>query len=117
LTRVRFDIDPAAVFTARRNLVLNGMDCRDEDPRGSVDLFVGGADSIKGLFDIVAANLAAPTLMRLRLHLLEMAGTFLILSGIADAMEDAVVTAYRSANLHLVKQEKKDGWGAALFRR
>jgi ribosomal protein L11 methyltransferase len=114
---VGFDIDSAAVFTARRNLRLNGMAHDEGTPDRSVDLFVGGADSIKGLFDIVAANLAAPTLIKLRHGLSELVGTFLILSGIAEVMEDAVVTAYRSANLHLVNQDKKDGWSAALFRR
>jgi ribosomal protein L11 methylase PrmA len=78
---------------------------------------VGGADCIKGSFDIVAANLAAPTLLRLRPRLLELTGTFLILSGIADAMEDAVAAAYGSGDLCLFKQEKRGGWGAALFRR
>lgn len=114
---VGFDIDSAAVFAACRNLRLNGMARDDRTPHQSVDLFVGGAESLNGSFDIVAANLAAPTLIRLRHSLSELVGTFLILSGIAEVMEDAVVAAYRSANLCLVSQEQQDGWSAALFRR
>ncbi|MEJ2716485.1 MAG: 50S ribosomal protein L11 methyltransferase [Deltaproteobacteria bacterium] len=114
---VGFDIDAAAVYAARRNLGLNGMARDGRAPHHSVDLLVGGANSIKGSFDIVAANLAAPTLIRLSRSLSELVGTFLILSGIAKVMEDAVVTAYQAAHLNLVAQEEKDGWSAALFRR
>ncbi len=78
---VAHDIDKAAVVVARRNLQLNGIDCGigENDPN-SVHLFVGGVDCVKGEFPIVAANLAAPTLLRVRDQLTPRVGRYLALS-------------------------------------
>ena len=115
---VGLDIDPAAVFIARRNVALNsgGIPAAAE-PNPSFQMVVGGLESIKGVFDIVAANLAAPTLLNFRDSLIAATGSFLILSGIADAMAEEVVRSYGSAGCFLVMRWRREEWNAALFQR
>jgi ribosomal protein L11 methyltransferase len=112
------DVDPAAVFIARRNVELN------RDPNlvlgqgnSSVELMVGGAECVKGVFDIVAANLAAPTLLNLRDNLVTATGSFLVLSGIADAMVEEVVRSYQSAGLFPVMRKRRDEWNAVWWQK
>lgn len=114
---VAFDPDPMAVFSARRNFQLNGLwgAANEEDHR--VQVFVGGIEAIKGAFDIVAANLVAPVLLRLPEQLTDRVGLFLVLSGIADPMADKVITAYESEGLNAITRVEKDGWNSALFCR
>jgi ribosomal protein L11 methyltransferase len=112
-----FDIDSSAVFTARRNLELNGPTFRRMVCDGEIPFFVGTARAVRGVFDIVTANLAAPTLIRLFGDLTELTGRHLILSGIADAMEAEVRETYLSGNLNLVRQMKKEGWNAFLLEK
>lgn len=114
---VGLDIDPAAVFVARRNIVLNSGSTSSPDRKSVVELLVGGAESIKGVFDIVAANLAAQTLLSLRDQLVAVTGSFLVLSGIADAMAEEVVRSYQSGGCKLVMRSRREEWNAALFEK
>jgi ribosomal protein L11 methyltransferase len=113
---VGLDIDEVAVFTARRNVVLNGFAGPGSEPR-RVELFLGRLDAVRGPFDIVMANLAAPTLLRLMPQVTQQVSRFLILSGIADAMVEQVMQEYASQDLRLVSRSQQDGWNGALFRR
>jgi ribosomal protein L11 methyltransferase len=113
---VGIDIDPAAVFVARRNVGLNaGLPPIPGEADSSVHLLVSGMESIKGVFDIVAANLAAPTILNLRDSLVAATGQLLILSGIADAMAREVVVSYSSAGCPPIMLKRRDGWNAALL--
>ncbi len=109
---VGVDVDAAAIYTARRNLKLNGMTAED-----SVELLIGGAESIGGVFHIVSANLVAPQLLRLREKLGNLAERFLIISGIADAMAKKVLESYDSEGLDVLAHLHNEGWNAALFAR
>jgi len=154
------DIDPAAIWTARRNLQLNGQcvsyRCAFEGgnragflrsevrssirsgggapPAGgnplresemvsndrtdyTVELIVSGVEAVRGRFGIVAANLAAPVLLRLFQPLAEHTGRFLILSGIADAMADEVIALFGSEDLDLMKRLQQEGWNAVWFSK
>lgn len=115
---VGLDIDPAAVFIARRNIALNsgGIPAAAE-PSPSIQLVVGGPESIKGVFDIVTANLAAPTLLNLCDSLRAATGSFLILSGIADAMAEEVVRSYSMEGCFVLMRKRREEWNAALFQR
>lgn len=115
---VGLDVDPAAVFIARRNLALNsGCDPAPAEERSSIQMVMGGSESIKGVFDIVAANLAAPTLLNLRDSLVAATGSFLILSGIADAMAEEVVRSYSSAGCFTIMSRRREEWNAALLQK
>jgi ribosomal protein L11 methyltransferase len=112
---VAHDIDRAAVVVARRNLRLNGIDCGPmEDDKAGVQLFIGGVDCVKGQFAIVAANLAAPTLLRIKEQLRSRVGKYLVLSGIADPMVRQVLESY-SGELVLLRHLSRDEWNSALF--
>jgi len=113
---VGLDMDPAAVFSARRNLLLNGLGakCCSTD---SVGLFVGGVDALSGSFPIVTANLVAPVLMRLQRQLTRLAGGFLILSGIYDPLREEVFDRYSSSGMNLLEVKSRADWSAALFEQ
>ncbi|MBI5569860.1 MAG: 50S ribosomal protein L11 methyltransferase [Desulfomonile tiedjei] len=111
---VGLDIDGAAIFTARHNLHLNGL-TRGAAEEASVHLFIGGVEAVGGTFTVVAANLAAPTLLRVSRPLRSCVAGLLVLSGIAEAMAEEVLEAYRSAGLALRSSLHRDGWNAALF--
>ncbi len=115
---VGLDVDPAAVFIARRNLALNSR-CNPtsaaESP--SIHMVVSGPESIKGVFEIVAANLAAPPLLNLRDSLVAATGSFLILSGVADAMAEEVVRSYGSTGCFTIMSRRREEWNAALLQK
>lgn len=110
-----FDIDSPAIYTARRNLDLNGLSVPSHEP--SIELFVGELDCVKGPFHIVAANLAAPLLKRLADTLPPVVGSHLILSGIADEMKDVVIETYLSRGFSVLRQLNRENWNAALLRK
>ena len=106
------DVDSAAIYTARRNLKLNGLTSEN-----SVELLIGGAESIRDTFYVVSANLVAPVLLKLRKELTGLVQRFLIVSGIADAMAKEVLESYGSEGLDLLAHIDHEGWNAALFIR
>ena len=114
---VGLDIDSVAVYTARRNVGLNGLESRESESAHGVDLLVGGADCVSGCFSIVTVNLVAPVLLRLREQLTVKVGEALILSGIADVMAREVLTAFTAEGLSLVVHKSREGWNSALFHR
>ena len=111
---VGLDIDGAAIFTARHNLQLNGLG-PNPYAKASVHLFIGGVDAVQGKFDIVAANLAAPTLLQVVRPLTGCVERFLVLSGISEAMAEEVLRVYTSSGLELRSTLQKEGWNAALL--
>jgi len=106
------DIDAAAIYSARRNLQLNGLGCEN-----SVELLIGEVESVRGAFKIVTANLVAPLLLKLRSNLGNLVEKFLIISGIADAMAQEVLEAYSSEGFDPVISKNDQGWNAVLFSR
>jgi len=107
------DIDGAAVFVARRNVQLNGLGENDEGPA----LFLGGIEAVRGAYDIVAANLVGPLLLRLHEELVCRVGSLLVLSGIADPVAPKVLEKFGDGQLQLLIQLNREGWNAALFER
>lgn len=112
---VGFDTDSAAVYTARRNFRLNHI--AHNDRQGGSELFVGSTEAVAATFDVVLANLAAPTLIRLSPDLCRLTSRFSILSGIAEAMKEAVRETYASLGLELVKRMEREEWNAGLWMR
>lgn len=114
-TIVGFDTDAAAVYTARRNFRLNHMACNET--RGCAHLFVGGTEAMAGAFDVVLANLAAPTLIKLSSDLCRSVGRYLILSGIGEAMGRAVLQTYVRQGIELIRSTEREEWNAGLWMR
>ncbi len=109
---VGVDIDAAAIYSARRNLQLNGLKSEN-----SVELLIGGAESVRGTFKIVTANLVAPLLLQLSKNLGNLVEKFLVVSGVADAMAPKVLESYSSQGFTPVINKNDQSWNAALFSR
>ncbi|MEW6351358.1 MAG: 50S ribosomal protein L11 methyltransferase [Thermodesulfobacteriota bacterium] len=114
---VGLDIDSSAVFTARRNLGLNRVLVPRPEPDGPTCVLVGGIEAVRGTFDLVAANLAAPLLLRISSDICARTGSFLVLSGIAEAMRNSVFDHYVAMGLSPVRTLEREGWAAALWKR
>jgi ribosomal protein L11 methyltransferase len=114
---VACDIDPAAVFTARRNMDINRLTGGDSQGRRPAAIFIGTADSVRFSFDIVIANLAGPVLVRLSDDLTRLAGKFLILAGIADIMEQSVMGSYARFGFEIIEKSEREIWRALLLGR
>jgi ribosomal protein L11 methyltransferase len=113
---VGFDSESASVYSARRNIQLNGFEVSSHNSDVSLELCVGGVEPVLGAFDIVLANLAAPTLVRLSEQLVKATGRYLILSGIADAMREAVLRTYTELELKCIQTLNRNEWNAMWFQ-
>ncbi|MCA1959848.1 MAG: 50S ribosomal protein L11 methyltransferase [Desulfomonile sp.] len=114
---VGLDIDGAAICVARRNAQLNGNLFLPCESGGSIHFFVGDASAVRGEFDVVAANLAAPVLVRSAKLLTKLTARYLVLSGIAEEMEAAVFAGFGSLEMNLMRKTRQDQWCAGLVER
>lgn len=112
-----FDIDGAAIFVAQRNVELNERLFADQQSGARITFFVGDAAAVRGEFDLVAANLAGPVLVRSAEVLTRLCGNYLVLSGIAEEMEAAVFAAYGSLGMELITKTHRERWNGGLLRR
>lgn len=103
------DIAPAAVPVTNANAVANGVE--DRITVSTTDL----AD-LDGTYQVVVANILAPTLVALAgdLRRLLADGGALVISGILTAAHDHVLTAL--APLRVVASDEMDGWSAVTLR-
>ncbi len=103
------DISPAAVDAARTNAERNGVDA-------VIDVGTEPLAVIEEAFDVVVANLLAPTLIELAAELRRVtapAGA-LIISGVLESAHTHVLDAL--APMRAVETVTKDGWAAVLLR-
>lgn len=103
------DVSPAAVEATRRNAERNGVDAVLDADRTPVA-------ELEGPFDIVLANILAPTLVAVAddLQRLTAPGGVLIVSGMLDTKYDHVVEAL--APMRLVERQAGQGWVALILR-
>jgi ribosomal protein L11 methyltransferase len=114
---VGLDPDSAAVFTARRNIALNAPVLKNKGGHDSIHLFIGEAGSVGSAFNIVAANLVAPLLLRIHQDIARLVNHLLVLSGIADPLEREVIDKFRNAGLDPITRSNSKGWNAVLLRK
>jgi ribosomal protein L11 methyltransferase len=102
------DIAPAAVPTTQANAVANGVADR-------VDVSTTPLTEVDGQFDVVVANILAPTLVELADDLVRLvaASGVLIISGVLADRHDHVEAALRP--LHRTSREALDGWAAVTL--
>lgn len=98
---VALDIAEAAVDATRRNAALNSV---------AVDVSSRRLDQVDGTFDIVVANILAPTLVELATDLLRVTSGTLIISGVLASAHDHVLAAL--APLRVTTTRAMDGWVA-----
>ena len=109
---VSIDTDPAAVFEARANARLNGLEeqirvCRELDMFGSKK------------FDLISANLRTPTLVELLPKIEKTAAPDcgLVLSGIQLEEAHQIRKRYEDAGFTTQKTSSEKGWFAISFAR
>lgn len=102
---VAFDIDPEAVFEARRNLSRNGVADR-------VPLFAGGVEAIGGAFDGILANMIWEELAPIVPDLAERlrAGGTAIFSGILEEREQEACAGIRATGMRILSVSRDGEW-------
>lgn len=105
---VGVDITPAAVDVSNENARRNGVEDRWFATTNELS-------SIRTDFDVVLANILAPTLIELsdELKRLTKPGGILVISGVLDGHYEHVLEAL--APLRVMERRVIDGWGAAIL--
>ena len=102
------DTDPISVDSCEQNFALN-----DEEYE---ELWEGSANQAKGEYDVVIANIIADVL-KFIVHDLKRAtkeSGILVLSGILDKKEEAVLEVY--SDLELLERKQKDEWVTLVYK-
>jgi len=108
-----FDVDPEAVQASAENAALNGV---------KVEYFrhaLGGSGQ-KPLgtgYDLVAANILAPLLIRYADEIAPAVGIRLIVSGILDSLYPDVLAAYAARGFREVSRRTLGEWTTGLLER
>jgi ribosomal protein L11 methyltransferase len=108
------DVDPSAIYLARRNVGLN-QQTHSDFSQNEVCFYVGPIEAVRGKFDIVIANLAAPVLLRLKEELVAHTGSCLILSGIPDSMFDLVKNKFALRGTKCREAASLSDWNGLIF--
>ena len=108
------DVDPSAIYLARRNVGLN-QQAHSDFAQNEVCFYVGPIEAVSGKFDIVIANLAAPVLLRLKEVLVAHAESCLVLSGIPDSMFDLVRKEFLLRGAKCVESAGLNEWNGLIF--
>jgi len=102
------DTDPISVDSCEQNFALNSEEYEE--------LWEGSANQAQGEYDIVIANIIADVL-KFIVHDLKRATKkdgILILSGILDKKEEAVLEVY--SDLELLERKQKDEWVTLVYK-
>jgi ribosomal protein L11 methyltransferase len=109
-TALGCDIWMGSIRTSKQNSALNQMENR-------FHLYLGSADAVSGQFNLILANLQAPTHMEMFDHyrrLLPQKGDLLVVSGFDDAQAASIEKALIQRGFIVVEQVKVYGTTAAL---
>ncbi len=109
-TALGCDIWMGSIRTSKQNSALNQMENR-------FHLYLGSADAVSGQFNLILANLQAPTHMEMFDHyrrLLPQKGDLLVVSGFDDAQAASIEKALIQRGFIVVEQVKVYGTAAAL---
>jgi len=109
-TALGCDIWMGSIRASKQNSVLNQMEDR-------VKFFLGSADAISGQFNLILANLQAPTHMEMFDHyrrLLPLEGDLLVVSGFNDVHAASIEKELAQREFAVVEQVKMYGTTAAL---
>jgi len=110
-TALGCDIWMEAIRTSNQNSALNQMEDRFK-------FFLGSADAVSGQFNLILANLQAPTHMEMFDHyrrLLPLEGDLLVVSGFDDAHAASIEKELIQRGFIVVEQVKVYGTTAALI--
>ncbi len=108
---VGIDTDPLSIKAARRNRTLNKIT--------GIVFRKGGIDSTRGLFNMIAANLIAGTLIELAAEIAHRTATtgIVIMSGILKGQDADVTLASKQAGLRLRERMRAGKWVSLVLER
>ena len=106
------DIDPCAVYEARDNVRLNGLEDR-------VMIIDDDLESLAGPYNLVLANLRMPTLFKIRSVLEKKLAmdSGLIFSGIKSDEAESIGNFYEETGFFVIKKKSEKGWTALCLAR
>ena len=106
------DRDPCAIFEAGENIRLNHVENR-------VTLYEENLDAIDGPYDLVFANLRAPTLSSLKdpLNRIVTTDSLLVFSGLKSSELNPIANHYKKAGYFIIDERREKGWGALCLAR
>jgi len=106
------DSDPCAVFEATENVRLNHLE-------EQIKIFDDDLSAVTGLYDLVFANLRAPTLFGLRsaLEKKTAAESVLIFSGLKSDETRPLCDYYEAAGYFILQKRSEKGWSAICLAR
>jgi ribosomal protein L11 methyltransferase len=109
------DIEPVSVRQAAENLERNHVEDRVRLTEGSAD----AANSMRGTYDLVVANIIARILVDISADLVAAvaSGGTLILSGIIEPKEADVVSRFRELGFEMVKRTQEEDWVAQVWKQ
>ena len=103
------DIDSNALESAAENAQLNRLSDR-------LELVLGGADAVDGVWPLVVANVLPAPLIEMAPVLVRRLGHRgrLILSGIPSALESEVWETYQNLGMQFLRSETRSGWNVLV---
>jgi ribosomal protein L11 methyltransferase len=111
-TGLGLDLDPCALWEAKANVHLNGLDDR-------IVISDCPAEDVQETFTLIAANLRPPTLLRLAPTIAGLAGPngALVLSGIRAGEHHEVLSAFHGLNFEREWIEKEEEWAGLMLKK
>lgn len=106
------DTDELALENARENIALNRLEA-------NIEICLGSTEQLFGPYDLVLANLYAELLLEFRVEFERVlpVGGLLLISGVADDLWQDVLRGYQGQTWKFLKEEKAQGWNAALLQK
>ncbi|MDD5475239.1 MAG: 50S ribosomal protein L11 methyltransferase [Syntrophales bacterium] len=106
------DLDQQAVEIATVNIAINGL-------VKNIDIYNQDASTMRGTFNLIAANLTAPTLINLRDTLVSMMspGGYLVASGITDMYGTHVEKIFETGDILIHERNEEMEWVCITFRK
>jgi len=110
------DTDPLAIKVAEENIARNHLESR-------IGLLLAGDKTTRRLsrsrFDLVAANLFANELVRLRSYIASHLKThgYLVMSGVLRDQVKDVVKSFRAVGFKTIQKKERQGWAAILMKK
>ena len=111
-----FDVDQTAVDAATENAAANGVDvCLKKFALGRGETFVADVPPPDGRYDVVAANILGPLLIRFADEIVRYVGKRLIISGILTELYPEVLAAYEARGLKEISHKTFGEWTTGLL--
>ena len=106
------DVDPQAVDIAGKNVIINGV-------ADKIDIMNREATMVRSAFNLIVANLTAPTLINLQEQLSSMIepGGYLVASGITDMYINQIEKVFKADDIAIYERLAEKEWVCFVFKK